>query len=109
MSKCLRISYELLKKMSTVFQNDTYFNRIYSLSIFFFICFSFILCEQVLKVDRVSSSILDFEIPENKVYIRETKDTKGTIKLINLKQTDNAMAKMKKTNKQQHTWHNIEN
>ena len=41
---------------------------------------------------------------------RGTKDIKGTVKLINLKQTDNAMAKNeKKTNKQQHTRHNIEN
>ena len=39
-----------------------------------------------------------------------TNDTKGTVKLINLKQTDNAMTKNeKKTNKQQHTRHNIEN
>ena len=30
---------------------------------------------------------------------RGTKDTKGTVKLINLKQTDNAMAKNEKTNK----------
>ena len=44
------------------------------------------------------------------VVERGTKDTKGTVKLINLKQTDNAMAKNeKRTNKQQHTRHNIEN
>ena len=30
---------------------------------------------------------------------RGTKDTKGTVKLINLKETDNAMAKNEKTNK----------
>ena len=31
-----------------------------------------------------------------KLYKRGTKDTKGTVKLINLKQTDNAMAKNEK-------------
>ena len=36
---------------------------------------------------------------DNYVLKRGTKDTKGTVKLINLKQTDNAMAKMKKTKK----------
>ena len=30
------------------------------------------------------------------MYKRGTKDTKGTVKLINLKQTDNAMAKNEK-------------
>ena len=41
-----------------------------------------------------------FETPVNKniskTLKRGTKDTKGTVKLINLKQTDNAMAKNKK-------------
>ena len=39
---------------------------------------------------------------ENSVWRdkRRTKDTKGTVKLINLKQTDNAMAKNKKRDKQ---------
>ena len=43
------------------------------------------------------------------MYKRGMKDTKGTVKLINLKQTDNAMTKNEKTNKQQYTKHNIEN
>ena len=33
---------------------------------------------------------------EDKCHKRGTKDTKGTVKLINLKQTDNAMAKNEK-------------
>ena len=40
------------------------------------------------------------------IFKRGTKDTKGTVKLINLKQTDNGIMpwlKMKRTNKQQHT------
>ena len=33
---------------------------------------------------------------QSKLFKRGTKDTKGTVKLINLKQTDNAMAKIEK-------------
>ena len=36
---------------------------------------------------------------------RGTKDTKGTVKLINLKQTDNAMAKNKKDKQKNNSTH----
>ena len=38
-------------------------------------------------------------------YKRGTKDTKGTVKLINLKQTDNAMAKNEKDKQKNNSTH----
>ena len=40
-----------------------------------------------------------------RVKKRGTKDTKGTVKLINLKQTDNAMAKNKKDKQKNNSTH----
>lgn len=50
-------------------------------------------------------------ITNNLVYKRETKDTKAICKLVNRKQTDNAMEKSEKPSKekQQYTKHNIKN
>jgi len=38
-------------------------------------------------------------------YKRGTKDTKGTVKLVNLKQTDNAMAKNEKDKQKNNSTH----
>ena len=49
-----------------------------------------------LQKERRNITLIKLTIREKKYYTRGTKDTKGTVKLINLKQTDNAMAKNEK-------------
>ena len=44
----------------------------------------------------ISTIVVMYVKNNNTQYKRGTKDTKGTVKLINLKQTDNAMAKNEK-------------
>ena len=44
-------------------------------------------------------------LKKHDTYKRGTKDTKGTVKLINLKQTDNAMAKNKKDKQKNNSTH----
>jgi hypothetical protein len=46
-----------------------------------------------------------YEYSCNEHYKREMKDTKGTVKLINLKQTDNAMAKNEKDKQKNNSTH----
>ena len=41
----------------------------------------------------------------NVIVKRGTKDTKGTVKLVNLKQTDNAMAKNEKDKQKNNSTH----
>ena len=53
-----------------------------------------------LKVPSIQIDTYCTNMIYDKLSKRGTKDTKGTVKLINLKQTDNAMAKNEKKNKQ---------